>query len=799
MDWRKAAAVTVLAGAAVPCFASAPLSLTGPEVVKMDWNTLALRIADIDGDGRNDLAMIDNDSGKIEILFQNNPASTRHKERRAVKRSRWEPVLEDAAFWHDSVTMGGFGYDLVVGDFNGDGRPDFAYTGSLTPLTIRFQAADGTWDESWTYSNFKARQYGSTMSACDVDKDGKTDLVLMSDEEILVFRQGARGTMEEPRRYRIAAPPATRLLMSDVNGDGLPDILFLSGSDRFRRLSMRLQQSPGRFGPEIGFPLPNGSAGLAEVRSGKSSFYATIDGLTRGIFTFTIADGGSAPVSLATLQGRDYSTGNGKQGTIYAQGDFDGDGDIDIAFANPTQAEIRLMRQNATGDFDEPVAFPGYAKISSLSTLSTPGKPDRLVVTSSGEDVAGIVSYADGRLGFPVPLPTSGKSLAAVTGHFTAETTSIALLEKKDDEFSLVLLEPDGDGWKRGATLAVKATKRKPDDIAAAPILPDGRDAILLFAAKDPVRIFTVTVPKPPAPDKSASTEKNEGAMTAAVIAETAADSTVRSSCLASVDRNKLGFTDIDGDGVCEILAPAPGYLRALRLKADGTLEVAEQYNSSNPEADIKGPLFAKIGPRDGLLFYDDATDRLEFLTRDASDKVFRTAETLDWPSQNGIDALVLSNLRGKAGLSLLALSEDRISILPLAASSWKRSQKFPAYETDLDEIHYTQIEAGDLTGDGTDEIVAADGNGNLLEILQEPAPDKPYASLLHFVVFEENPHVETRSDNALQPREMLIGDLDHDGRNDLALLIHDRVLIYLSSHEALAPTAPTAPAASKK
>ncbi|HNX05231.1 MAG TPA: hypothetical protein PKI32_06995, partial [Opitutales bacterium] len=130
---------------------------------------------------------------------------------------------------------------------------------------------------------------------------------------------------------------------------------------------------------------------------------------------------------------------------------------------------------------------------------------------------------------------------------------------------------------------------------------------------------------------------------------------------------------------------------------------------------------------------------------------------------------------------------------------SWRRRQQFPAYETDLDDIHYTQMESGDLSGDGCEEIVAADGNGNLLEILQQSEPGKPFASVMHFVVFEANPHAGGRNDGGLQPREMLIGDLNHDGRHDLALLIHDRVLIYLSAPAPSNVRTATAPAARSK
>jgi len=756
------ALTSLLATIANVSSASEPVNLTGPEVIKMDWNTQALRLADVDGDGRTDLAMIDNDSGKVELLFQNNPDNPRHKERRALKRSRWEPVLEDASFWHDSVPMGGFGYDLALGDLNGDGRTDIAFTGGLVPLTLRYQAPDGSWDQSWTYTNFKPKQWGETLIARDMDGDGRTDLLVMTDDEIFFFRQGNKGVMEEPRRYRLAVGQAGDLAVADVNRDGWSDLLFLCGSDRFRRLSMRLQQTPGRFGPEIGFPLSVGSLCLAEVRGGDGSFFATIDGLTRNVIFFTIENAGSVPESLATLQRRDYAAGGARQGTLYAYGDFDGDGDVDIATANPTKAEIRLLRQNAEGDFDEAVSFPSYSKISTLVTLRTPGMPDSLLALSSGEDLAGIISYANGRFGLPRSLSNSGKLISAATGNFTGEGSSIALLEKVGDDYVLSLLTQNPDGeWKKSVSTTVDQVKRKPDTILAAPVLPGGRMALFLFAQKEPVRIFACT---------------KDG------IEEKATDSSVRTSCMAGLSASKIGYFDVDGDSIAEILAGGTGFVRALRLKADGALEVAEQYNAQNPEADVIGPVFLRLGGKLSLVFYDSAANRMELLTQDGADKIFRTHETLDWPSQNAVDGMCLADFGGHAGRVLLATSADRISISPLAVPSWTRKQKFPAYETDLDGVRYGMILSGDLTGDGEDEIVGADGRENLLDILARPAPDKPFESEMHFIVFDENGHAQNRQNNTLEPREMLMGDLNHDGRSDLVLLIHDRVLIYMNA-----------------
>ena len=85
----------VLALATLPVFAAesppAPV-LRGPEVVKLDWNTRALAAHDLDGDGRTDLALINNARASIELLYQLDPAAPASAEARRKSVSATPPL-----------------------------------------------------------------------------------------------------------------------------------------------------------------------------------------------------------------------------------------------------------------------------------------------------------------------------------------------------------------------------------------------------------------------------------------------------------------------------------------------------------------------------------------------------------------------------------------------------------------------------------------------------------------------------------------------------------------------------------
>ncbi len=60
---------------ALPAADAVPV-LGAPLVTKLDWNLRSMSVADLDGDGRNDLVVLNNDTGRIELLYQRKPGET---------------------------------------------------------------------------------------------------------------------------------------------------------------------------------------------------------------------------------------------------------------------------------------------------------------------------------------------------------------------------------------------------------------------------------------------------------------------------------------------------------------------------------------------------------------------------------------------------------------------------------------------------------------------------------------------------------------------------------------------------
>jgi hypothetical protein len=94
-------------------------------------------------------------------------------------------------------------------------------------------------------------------------------------------------------------------------------------------------------------------------------------------------------------------------------------------------------------------------------------------------------------------------------------------------------------------------------------------------------------------------------------------------------------------------------------------------------------------------------------------------------------------------------------------------------HEPPTERTWYWHGEKGDFDADGTADLVVVDRNLPGVQILAG-TPDG-LARALAVPVFETPPSQNPDS----EPRELATGDLDADGRTDIVLIAHDRILIY--------------------
>ena len=208
-------------------------------------------IADIDGDGVPDLLVADQ---QLSLFVQD-----------ATTRGSFQAPV--------ALYPAGAGW-VAVGDLNGDGVPDIALADAVG-VKVLFHSAGtpGAGFEPpvsvWTQSVNSSAQGVNVVAVADVDGDGLTDLVITdpgptgSASALLVVLLQDRnhpGSFLPPATYSIpldAGSLGTNIVVSDLNGDGHPDIVIGGQED----VTVLLQDAaqPGRFLPAAIYQVPLGA------------------------------------------------------------------------------------------------------------------------------------------------------------------------------------------------------------------------------------------------------------------------------------------------------------------------------------------------------------------------------------------------------------------------------------------------------------------------------------------------------------------------------------------------------------
>jgi len=132
--------------------------------------------------------------------------------------------------------------------------------------------------------------------------------------------------------------------------------------------------------------------------------------------------------------------------------------------------------------------------------------------------------------------------------------------------------------------------------------------------------------------------------------------------------------------------------------------------------------------------------------------------------------------LGGSAPNAVAFLGLNAAACLPLDGDVWDLNE-LDGYETPIKDGHLNDVVSGDLNHDGRKDLVFLETARNYLDLVIFDANHK-LVPANRWQVFEERTFRSRRSDMP-EPREAVVADLTGDGKNDLVVLVHDRILLY--------------------
>lgn len=736
------------------------LYFEGPEVIKLDWNTSSPRAGDFNGDGLQDLVVLNQDRARIEFLFQRKEGVQPGAPERTSRVDRWNPILEISRLEKQPLVIGQSAWSLTVGDWNGDGRPDIAYTNDQDKLVLRTQGKPGDWSQKKEFSLDSTADDAEVLQAVDLNGDGRADLALLTNTRLMIWLQKASGAWDEVKTYVLGESGCGGLRSGDLNGDGKPD-LFYTAPDA-DALLVRLQQNDTSFGEEWRLEMPESRCWVHPVKIGKETGLAWIRSDTGMVEISRLKIATTRPDAdfAATIRHAMPST-DGKGGAT-AYGDLNGDQVADIVLAEPKNARLWFFAGRTGGSFAEGREFPALSGIDSLSIADVDGSGQAaLLISSPAEKSIGLSRWEKNRLTYPEVIHQTTDTLLTLQAGRVGDAKEPAILALTEVKSKVSLL-----------TLRWSSTEKKflptPQELPSAPTKPnalrivdanqDGRGDLALFSSIASVQILL-----------SQEDVKNPFKR-----AEALPD-----NLLNKLVPTALTTADLDGDGKAEIIVAKDQIARAFRIGPDGKAVTVEQFNAPESSAQISAVIVrpGQDKTKPSVLLADASNGKLYEMSP-GEDGVYRSVHTHPLSSLTPDECHFISTGKGNG---LLTLTKTSFEISPLSGDSLQL-ETVTTVDSELKDTTATDLIIASFTGGNTDDLLLVDsGESRVLEFFQAGMETPPaWTSSLHFRVFEMDPQYRGKTGLANEPHDYTATDLNGDGKLDLVLLVHDRLLLYM-------------------
>jgi hypothetical protein len=256
-----------------------------------------------------------------------------------------------------------------------------------------------------------------------------------------------------------------------------------------------------------------------------------------------------------------------------------------------------------------------------------------------------------------------------------------------------------------------------------------------------------------------------------------------------AIEQPWLASVDVDGDGKPELLLPQKNFVRAIVLEKGMEIpgstnqpgwvfRVKDQINGAWSDSRIVGATTVSnpnthVGAP-SIFLLDAEHKQLTLCERDATG-VWGATRNVELPVSgfNGLQTVVLGNSNTT---DIAFMGQNAVAWLSLTGEVWK-FETLDGYDTPIKGGNLNDVTAGDLNNDGRKELVFLETAKNYLDIVSFN-PSHKLEPATRWQVFEQ--HTFRGSPDALpEPREALAVDVTGDKKNDLVVVVHDRLLVY--------------------
>jgi alpha-tubulin suppressor-like RCC1 family protein len=299
-------------------------------------------VADVDGDGKLDLLVPDDNTNQIVIYRNISSGGT------LTTNSFAPPIF---------LTVAAGPQQVVVRDLDGDGHPDIISvnqgSGTISILRNLGTAGSITSNSFAPHVDLVSAGNAESLAVGDLDGDGKPDLAAADNSGFIsLYRNNctpgniSAGTFDT-RADLPAQSGSLNVVIGDLDGDGRPELITTAYLPQimsvYHNLSVPGSLTTNSFAASVDYALAGRghTIALSDINGDGKPDIAEVTELSSALSLFqNIGTGNFTNTSLSARV--DYATGWNAWGV--AVGDLDGDGRPDVVFANSYDNTLTLYK-----------------------------------------------------------------------------------------------------------------------------------------------------------------------------------------------------------------------------------------------------------------------------------------------------------------------------------------------------------------------------------------------------------------------------------------------------------------------
>jgi hypothetical protein len=722
---------------------------------------LSLKTSDINGDGLEDITFLDVEKSQI-AMFINSARGGPAVKSPVSEETELNSVKYDDRFARFNVALERKIYDYEFIKLKDQTMESLIVLSEPGWLILYVQDENMQFHEYYKLRLDESNYSKAQISRCDFDNDGLEDILIMCPDFFaaapnLGLNDFARAVNYIPIGAEYGSEPS-RFGVFDLNADGFNDIVY-SYPARSANLRVKFGAAGGVFLEEESYDLLNfNEMDFIKLKSGDKRAAKLLMGCvletSNRVHAYEINNKpGALKDKNIKLSAAYFNKDDKNPKNIISINDFNSDGAPDIAVINPEQGRLGVYFYSSGNKITAYKNFSFSARVNGAFSVKSKEADIINIIAFTGERILKAkLNSKSLKYEFPKPADECGSVFWAAPYKAADKSEKIAMLVKESGEVFIKSADcdlhsaPESNRVDHGL-----------DGASGLKIISDdggGISCFIVYFKYDGAKVFI---------------KNNDGVFKAADFAD--------KNPAASIKEINSAVCFYDDGKAPELIYGDKNIIRIYEIDRPA-LRVVQKDQLNISAADFACGCLHSSG---GVIYvYDAESKRLfEYDTATKERKI------------NSIEKKISG-----AGLYTLNGRPVLISGSSINTIIEKPSLSFDKFVTsdyeDIKNGKYNNLIAKDINGDGECDLILTCGSQNYLDIFNFSGSALKHS--LRFKIFNTK-QFNQYSSYTKEPQMIVSADFDGDSYNDIAMLIHNKVMIYYSD----SPAKPGAAAGTKK